>query len=361
MSFQKLFIISGEASGDLHGGNLLIQLKNLHPALEVKAWGGDHLEAAGAQIEVRYETINFMGFSEVLKNLNKILKLFRIAKKSIIEFKPDALLLIDYPGFNLRIAKWAHEKGIPVYYYIAPQVWAWKEKRVKTIQDTVRKLFVILPFEKEYFQKHGINAYYYGHPLAQSIIDFPKHLTFRETYSLNDQSILAILPGSRAQEIRALLPVYLDSIKNDRNYQIVIAGLKQSKSFFPKIIYNDTYNILQHTTLAIVTSGTATLETALFGVPQIVCYKGNQLSYWLAKKLIKVKYISLVNLIADKKMVPELIQSECTPKSIQFELFKLSQDTVKSQLKSELHSLRSLLQGEEPYKNVALEISKDFH
>ncbi len=369
MSFKKLYIIAGEASGDLHGGKVLEKLKVIHPDLIVRAWGGDHLEAAGAMIDVRYERINFMGFSEVLKNIHKIILLFRSAKKSIVEFNPEALLLIDYPGFNLRMAKWAYSKNIPVYYYIAPQIWAWKENRVHTIKETVRKLFIILPFEKDYFAKHGIQAYYFGHPLLESIQKFRWNPSFREDYGLSNQSIIAILPGSRAQEIKTMLPIYLEAVRLECKYQVVIAGLKQhkslyeelckSKSLYPKIIYNDTYNLLHQARLAIVTSGTATLETALFGVPEVVCYKGNFLSYWFAKKLIKVKFISLVNLISNKKVVQELIQSDCTPTRIKSEMNILKHSLTRSMVKSELKLLQQVLKGDKPYDQVARMISKD--
>jgi lipid-A-disaccharide synthase len=369
MNSKKIYIIAGEASGDLHAGNLSVALKAIYPNIQIRGWGGNHLEASGASIDVRYERANFMGFSEVLKNLRTILSLFKLTKKIILEYKPDALILIDYPGFNLRMAKWAFKKNIPVYYYIAPQVWAWNEKRVKILREAVRQLFIILPFEKEYFAKHGIQASYFGHPLLQLINNFKFNPDFRSDHNLTNQSIIALLPGSRKQEIITMLPIYLRAVKNECKYQIVVAGLTQHKELYasifqeehisPKIVFDDTYNILHQARFAIVTSGTATLETALFGVPEIVCYKGNQMSYWLAKKLIKVKYICLVNLIADKKIVQELIQKHCNPDSIREELKRLKNHLIRRRIKHELKSIQMMLTGDRPYEKVAEEMAAD--
>ncbi|MCC6815601.1 MAG: lipid-A-disaccharide synthase [Saprospiraceae bacterium] len=330
---KKIYIIAGEASGDLHGSNLVKSINKISPNITWKGWGGNLLAAEGVNIDVRCEEANFMGFVEVLANIFKILKLFKLTKKSILEFKPDALLLIDYPGFNLRMAVWAHSNKIPVYYYIAPQVWAWKESRVNILRNCIKKLYVILPFEKEYFKKHNINAEYYGHPLLNTIQNFINNPEFRIRHNLNQQEIIALLPGSRIQEIKNLLPIFLKSLANETEYQIVIAGLIQHKELYYKIIseigikvnvvYNDTYNLLYNSKAALVTSGTATLETALFKVPQVICYKGNILSYYIAKQLVKVPYISLVNLIAQKKIVTELIQSELSLQNVKMELYKL--------------------------------------
>ncbi len=368
MKLNKVYIISGEASGDLHGGKLCKELKKINPDIQIRGWGGDQLEAAGAVVDVRYERVNFMGFTEVLKNIITILKLFRQTKRTILEFKPDALILIDYPGFNLRMAKWAKEHSIPVYYYIAPQVWAWKEKRVRIIKEAVRKLFIILPFEKDFFSKHGVPSYYFGHPLLQLIHEFKYDRDFRIKNQLTNQSIIAILPGSRRQEIKTMLPIYLEAVQHECKYQIVLAGLTQHQELYEsicktsdakiKIVYNDTYNLLHQSKMAIVTSGTATLETGLFGVPEVICYKGNRISFEIAKKLIKVKFICLVNLIADKKIVQELIQDDCNPVSLQDELTKLKNHPVRKRIKSELKAIQSLLSGEHPYENVAKEIMK---
>lgn len=365
----KIYIIAGEASGDLHGAALVNRFKELNPQIIVRGWGGDQLQAAGTQIDIRYEKTNFMGFSEVLKNLGKILGLFRTTKKILLDWKPDCLILIDYPGFNLRMAAWAFAHKIPVYYYIAPQVWAWKESRIKILKKFVRNLYVILPFELPYFKKNGIDAHYYGHPLVERINNFKFNPDFRKENNLSNQSILAILPGSRAQEINSMLPVFLDAVRDESNYQIVIAGLTQHKILYEThlrnsnikatLVYNDTYNILYQAHHALVTSGTATLETALFGVPEIVCYKGNEMSYYLAKKLIKVKYISLVNLIADANIVPELIQSNCNSVAIKKQLNYLKDPAVRLKMKSDLKQLKHLLEGKDCYNHVAQHILND--
>ncbi|NOT38322.1 MAG: lipid-A-disaccharide synthase [Saprospiraceae bacterium] len=330
---KKIYIIAGEASGDLHGSNLVEAMNKANSNLIWRGWGGKKLESKGVTIDVRYEDANFMGFVEVVKNLPKILKLFKITKASILEFKPDAIILIDYPGFNLRMAKWAKSHHIPVYYYIAPQVWAWKESRVKIIRECVRKLFVILPFEKEYFKKHNIDAEYFGHPLMQYVKDFKSDSNFRKRNNLDNRSIIALLPGSRTQEIKTMLPLYLQALNKECKHQIVIAGLTQHQELYndirssiglkTSVVYNDTYNLLSHSRAAIVTSGTATLETALFKVPQVVCYKGNALSYHIARQLIKVPFISLVNLIAERKIITELIQNDTTSDNIRKELYSL--------------------------------------
>jgi lipid-A-disaccharide synthase len=339
MKLNRVYIISGEASGDLHGGKLCKELKKINPDIQIRGWGGDQLASAGAIVDVRYERVNFMGFTEVLKNIFTILKLLRQTKKTILEYKPDALILIDYPGFNLRMASWAKANSIPVYYYIAPQVWAWKEKRVKILKEAVKKLFIILPFEKDFFSKHGLTSYYYGHPLLQLIHEFKYNRDFRIKNQLTNQSIIAILPGSRRQEIKTMLPIYLEAVKKECKFQIVLAGLTQHQDLYEsicntsdakiKIVYNDTYNLLHQAKLAIVTSGTATLETGLFGVPEVICYKGNRISFEIAKRLIKV------------------------------ELTKLKNHTVRRRIKSELRSIQSLLTGGNPYEKVAEEIMRN--
>lgn len=365
----KIYIIAGEASGDLHGAELVKRFKEVNPGISVRGWGGDRLVDAGAHIDIRYEKTNFMGFSEVLKNIFKILGFFRTTKKIIHDWKPDCLLLIDYPGFNLRMAAWAFDHNIPVYYYIAPQVWAWKESRVKKLKKYLRNLYVILPFEKEYFKKHGMVVHYYGHPLVERIRNFKFNPDFRRINNLSNQSIIALLPGSRKQEINSMLPVFLESLKDESGFQIVVAGLKQHKLVYEShlrksevkatVVYDDAYNLLYQSHHALVTSGTATLETALFNVPEIVCYKGNQLSYYLAKKLIKVNYISLVNLIVNRKIVPEMIQQNCNAQSIRKELNYLKDPKVRLGMKTDLMQLASLLDGKGCYNQVAEHIIDD--
>lgn len=363
----KIFVIAGESSGDHHAGNLLSELRKIHPDLDIKGWGGDGLRAAGTEILVPFEKANFMGFTEVVLNLFTILKLFKKTKQSILQFKPDLLLLVDYPGFNLRMAEWAHQNNIKVHYFIAPQVWAWKENRVKIIRRCVEKLYVILPFEKNYFKKHDIDASFYGHPQVELIKHFASSTGFRSNWNLDCRSIISILPGSRAQEIKKLLPIYLDALKDECKYQIAIAGLSRHKDLYRSIInkhntkchvvYDDMYSLLKHTKIAIVTSGTASLETALFQVPEIVCYKGGWISYWIAKQLVKVKFISLANLIADKLIVPELIQGDCNSKKILEELNQLKLNVVRKRMKYNLKLLQERLTGENCYKEIAGEMN----
>lgn len=361
-----IYIITGEASGDYHAGMLLRSLKSEMPAIQARGWGGPELRAAGADIEVDYKDANFMGFVEVAKNIITILGLFRKTKKSILQFKPDALLLVDYPGFNLRMASWAKKHGIPVYYFIAPQVWAWKEKRVQILRACVRKLFVILPFEKAYFEKHKVDVSYYGHPLVDKIKSFHCAPDFRSKHGLDHREVVAILPGSRKQEIEQLLPVYLEATKHDSKYQYVVSGLNHHRGLYEAmlhrsghkatVLYNDMYSLLSQARTAIVTSGTASLETALFEVPEVVCYKGHVLSYWIAKKLVKVKYICLANLIADRKIIEELIQDDCNPRAVKAELERLNIPEVHTHVKSELSELKKSLSNENTYQLIANEM-----
>lgn len=334
---MKLFLIAGEASGDLHGSNLVKALKTKDSSIELAFWGGDLMEKE-AQIKPlkHYKELAFMGFIEVIKNLGKIFENFKICKQHITDFKPDAIVLIDYPGFNLRIAKWAKSNGIKVYYYISPKVWAWKESRVHKIIKYVDTLFTIFPFETAFFKKYNYPVEYVGNPLIDAIQNFKstqnKELNFKLKNNLSDKPIIALVPGSRKQEVSTKLPVMLESTKNLDQYQFVIAGAPSLELEFYKpfienrdatILFGQTYDILENSEAALVTSGTATLETALFRVPQVVCYIASPISYAIAKRLIKIKFISLVNLIFDKEVVRELIQHECNPSLIRAELDKL--------------------------------------
>lgn len=336
---MKYYIIAGEASGDLHGGNLIKALRAQDAQAAVRAWGGDKMEAAGATLVKHYRDLAFMGFVEVIKHLGTILRNISFCKEDIAAFAPDVLVLIDYPGFNMRIATWAKQKGIKVVYYISPQVWAWKEGRVKKIKRDVDKMLVILPFEEEFYRKWDYEVTYVGHPLVEVVREEKEKMPVRK---ISGKPIVALLPGSRKQEISVKLPEMLRLVPHYPDYQFVIA---QAPSM-PDEVYqewigdrqvllakNDTYNLLKTAKAALVTSGTATLETALFGVPQVVCYKGNPVSYWLAKKLVKIKYISLVNLIMDKPVVTELIQDDLNEQRLKEELDKLLKDeTHRSQL-----------------------------
>ncbi|MFC0775128.1 lipid-A-disaccharide synthase [Terrimonas alba] len=349
---MKYYIIAGEASGDLHGSNLIKEIRKLDPAANVRCWGGDKMREAGGKLVKHYRDLAFMGFTEVLMNLRTIFRNLAFCKDDILQYKPDTLILIDYPGFNLRIARWAKEQGIKVIYYISPQVWAWKEGRVKMMKECIDKMLVILPFEKDYFKsKWHWEVEYVGHPLVE-VIESEKSKVKSE--KLSEREIIALLPGSRKQEILKKLPVMLEVSKSFPNYQFIVAkapGVEENfyddlLKPFTNVSYvsNQTYNLLMQSKAALVTSGTATLETALFGVPEVVCYKGSPISYQIAKRVIKVKYISLVNLIMDKLVVKELIQQDLTVENLQTELTDLlTNDERKVQLQQDYAKLKQLL------------------
>lgn len=345
---QSIYIIAGEPSGDLHGGNLIKALKSKSPDLTIYCWGGEHMESAGGILRKHYKELAFMGFWEVIVNIRTIQKNFAFCKADILEKKPDAVVLIDYPGFNLRMAKWLKERGFKVIYYISPQVWAWKENRVKDIKKYVDKMFVILPFEKEFYKKWDYEVDYVGHPLLDAMPPISS--------SHNPTNIIALLPGSRKQEIEQKLPIFLKMIPHFPDYQFIIAGVTHlGKDYYQPflesnacdIIYDDTYALLQKADAALVTSGTATLETALFKVPQVVCYKGNRLSYEIGKRLIKVPFIALVNLIMGRKIVEELIQTSLTEDNLVRELKRILDPIYREKLRLEYDVLRKKL-GEIP-------------
>jgi len=354
---MKYYIIAGEASGDLHGSNLMKALFAKDPKAEIRFWGGDLMQKAGGTLVKHYRELAFMGFIEVIFNLKTILNNIEICKKDIAEFWPDAIIFIDYPGFNMRIAKWAKKLGIPTHYYISPQIWAWKENRIAAIKRDFDHLYVILPFEKDFYeQKHGFPVEFVGHPLIDAIHSRTEtdQVTFTKENNLDERPIVAVLPGSRKQEIAKMLSVMLSVAKDFPDYQFVIAGApSQEYSFYEtflkdknvKFISNKTYDLLSHSTAALVTSGTATLETALFKVPEVVCYKGSWASYQIAKRIITLKYISLVNLIMDKEVVTELIQNACSTKNITIELKKLLNPEHRKNLLSEYENLEQKLGG----------------
>lgn len=318
---MKYYLIAGEASGDLQGAVLLKALRNADPAAEIRCWGGDLMAKAGANVVKHYRDLAFMGFVEVVKNLPTILRNFRFAKTDIKAFEPDCLILIDYPGFNLRMAKWAKRQGLQVFYYISPQLWAWHTSRVEIIRQCVERMFVIFPFEVDFYKKHGVEVSFIGHPLVKMV---DSHPIAPDLFTKNDllpkMPIIALLPGSRKQEIARMLEVMLKTSTHFPDYQFIVAGAPSiEKAFyvpflteFPavKLLEGQTYDLLQQASAALVTSGTATLEAALFNLPQVVCYKGGTVSYFLAKKLVNkdLKFISIVNLIADERVVEELIQ-----------------------------------------------------
>ena len=354
---MKYYIIAGEASGDLHGSNLMKALYKEDPTADIRFWGGDLMQQVGGTLVKHYRELAFMGFAEVLLNLKTIFRNIKLCKTDIEQFQPDVLIFIDYPGFNMRIAKWAKLKGIPTHYYISPQIWAWKESRIKDIKRDFDKLYVILPFEKDFYEKkHHFSFEFVGHPLIDAIHnrETPDAVNFRKQNNLDERPIIAILPGSRKQEISKMLTLML-SVGNDfPDYQFVIAGApSQEYSFYGtflkgkniKFISNETYNLLSHAHAALVTSGTATLETALFKVPEVVCYKGSWLSYQIAKRIITLKYISLVNLIMDEEVVTELIQEDCNTARIKSELTKILDPNYRIKLLEKYDQLEQKLGG----------------
>lgn len=369
---MKYYIISGEASGDLHGSNLIAAIKRKDPKAKFRAWGGDLMKKQGATLVKHYRDLAFMGFVEVLLHLRIILSNMSFCKKDILKFAPDALVLIDYPGFNIKIAKFAHKHNIKVYYYISPQVWAWKKRRVHTLKKVVDKMLVILPFEKDFYNEYNVDAQYVGHPLLDSISKTKQtsKLSFTRQNKLNaKKEIIALLPGSRKQEVSRMLKVMLKVVDQFPNYQFVVGcapslPLSYYKSIIGnanvKLVVNKTYQLLQVSSAAVVTSGTATLETALFYVPEVICYKGNPISYLIAKNLIKVKYICLVNLIMDRPVVKELIQNDLTPDNIADELrLLLTNHKRQRQLLDDYEELRMILGNAGASKNAASIIVSD--
>jgi len=354
---MKYYIIAGEASGDLHGANLMKALFKEEPNAEVRFWGGELMQQVGGTLVKHYKDLAFMGFAEVVANLRTIFKNIDLCKKDIKAFNPDVIIFIDYPGFNMRIAKWAKNEGFDTHYYISPQIWAWKEGRIKAIKRDVNQMYIILPFEKDFYEtKHNYPVHYVGHPLLDAIETFKKNqsINFKEVYGLDDRPIIALLPGSRKQEISKLLTEMLRIVDSYPQFQFIIAGAPSLNADFYKpfikqenvqLILNDTYNLLNNSYAAIVTSGTATLETALFNVPQVVVYKGNEISYQIAKRVIKLKYISLVNLIMDEQIVTELIQKECNTATIKKEFDKVINNSDRSKMLAKYHELCELLGG----------------
>ena len=366
---MRYYIIAGEASGDLHGSNLIKEIYKLDSNAKIKAWGGDKMQNAGAKIVKHYKELSFMGFYEVLKNLNAILKNIEFCKKDILNFKPDKIIFIDYPGFNMRIAKWAKKNKFNTNYYIAPQIWAWNEKRINNIKDNIDNLYVILPFEKKYFeQKHNFAVKFLGHPLLDSIEQYKK--SKKEDFFIkhklsNKKEIISILPGSRKQEIKKILGTMLKVIDHFPNYQFVIAGAPNiNLNFYQNliknknvsIIKNETYSLLSNSRASLVTSGTATLEASIFRIPQVVCYKTSFISYFLAKIFVKIKFISLVNLIMDEEVIKELIQSKCSKQNIIKELKKVLDLEKRHNLISKYDKLISLLGSSGSSERVAKDI-----
>lgn len=366
---MKYYIISGEASGDLHASNLIAALKKLDNDSHFRCWGGDLMKALGVELVRHYKGLAFMGFVEVLANIQTIMKNIRFCKQDILSYKPDVVILVDYPGFNLRIAEFAKQAGYKVIYYISPQVWAWKQSRVHKIKRMVDKMLVILPFEKEFYKRFYYDVDFVGHPLLDAIAQIAKENpdNIRKELGFSEKKIIALLPGSRKQEIAQMLPEMLKTIDSFPDYQFAVAAIEtHGKEFYKnickghsvKIVTGMTYRLLMVSEAALVTSGTATLETALFGVPEVVCYKGSYISYQLAKKLIKVNYISLVNLIMQKEVVKELIQNDFNIQYLTKELQGILNADKRDIMKNEFSLLREKLGGKGASENAAKRISE---
>ena len=373
---MKYYIIAGEASGDLHGSNLIKELKIINPSSTFRCWGGDLMKSQCNKLVMHYDDFSYMGFLEVIVNAKKILSYISLCKKDIEEYNPDVIIYIDYPGFNMKIAEWAKRKNFINHFYISPKVWVWKENRVKKIKRVIDKMYVILPFEEGfYLNKHNYKVDFVGHPLLDAI-DNQKEFNRQEFLAKNKLSskpVIALLPGSRNQEIIKLLPLMLDVVSNFNDYQIIIAGApnksinyyekiilsnKESRSSI-KVICNQTYDILRISSAAIVTSGTATLETALFKVPQVVCYKTSVISYLIGRLLIhNLNFISLVNIILDKHVVKELIQNNCNKDNLVIELQKILNKSDRSLMLKEYELLHKKLGGKGASKKTAELISK---
>lgn len=370
---MKYYIIAGEASGDLHGSNLMKAIATHDPNADFRFWGGDLMQEVGGTIVKHYRELAFMGFVEVVMNLRTILKNISSCKKDIESYQPDVIIFIDYPGFNLRIAKWAKTKGFVTHYYISPQIWAWKENRIKAIKRDVDHMYVILPFEKTFYEeKHQYSVHFVGHPLIDAIANRKQvdENTFRKEFQLDERPIIALLPGSRKQEITKMLSVMLSIINDFPSYQFVIAGApSQDQQFYQrfiekldvKFVSNRTYDLLSIANAALVTSGTATLETALFKVPEVVCYKGSWISYQIGKRLVKhIKYISLVNLILDKEAVTELIQGDFNTKRLREELTTILDGYERAKLFLDYYDLEQKLGGKGASDLVAKLICKKY-
>lgn len=356
---MKYYLIAGEPSGDLHGSNLIRAIRKLDPAAEFRAWGGEEMEAAGATLAMHYRDLAFMGLIEVVKNLRTILGNEKFCRKDIADYRPDRLILIDYSGFNLRIAKWAAPAGYDISYYVSPQVWAWRAGRVKTIKKTVDRMLVILPFEEAWYAERGVKAHFVGHPLLDTVRDMGARPQAQGTEGKEPSKLaVALLPGSRTQEISTGLPIMLAAARAHPTYHYTVAAAPgQELDFYHSIINIEgappnltvakgkTYDLLATADAALVTSGTATLETALFGVPQVVCYKGNPLNYWIAKRMVghRIKFISLVNLIMDRAIVPELIQHDFTAQRLSGELQKITAGPGRERQLRDLAQLRAKL------------------
>lgn len=367
---MRYFIIAGEASGDLHGSNLIKGIREIDKEAQIRCWGGDLMKEAGAELIRHYKEGAIMGFVEVVANLGKLAKNLQDCKNDIVKYNPDAVILIDYPGFNFRIAKFAKERGMRVFYYIAPKVWAWKEKRVHKLKKYVDRLFIIFPFEIEYFKKWGIDAIYRGNPLLDSVDNHSSSEESKEAFEQrcgigSAEKTVALLAGSRRSEIKYLLPRMMQVAGRYPEYRFLMAcapsmerefyeGIIGNKCSNIKLLFGETYSILRHSDAAIISSGTASLEAALIGVPQVVCYGGNEISYQIARSVVKLKYISLANLIMDKGLFKELIQHDCTPQKISAELDNLlGNSAYREKMLADYRDVRNILGGKGASAKVA--------
>ena len=369
---MKYYIISGEASGDLHGSNLMKAIYRHDPQAEVRFWGGDRMQSVGGTMVKHIRDLAIMGIVEVVAHLRTVLANIRLCKQDILAYNPDAVVFIDYPGFNLRIAKFTHSHGFKNFYYISPQVWAWKKGRIKTMRRVLDKMFVILPFEKPFYDKYGVeNVEYVGHPLLDAVADFNEGHTadeFRRQHNLDDRPIIALMPGSRKMELRKMMPTMADLASRHPEYNFVIAGMTLLGDSFYKpfltsenvtLVYDQTYLLLQSAFAGVITSGTATLEAALFHLPQVVCYRANALTVAFAKRFAKVEYISLVNLIANKPVVRELIQEDLNKNTLETEFSKITKDkNNRMTMEAEYENIEKMLGSQGVSDKAVLSILK---
>ncbi len=355
----RYYVIAGESSGDLHGANLVKSLRQQDPDAVFRFWGGDRMSALAGQPVKHIRELAFMGFLEVLLNIMTILRNIRLCKDDLVKYNPDVLILIDYPGFNLRIAEFARRQGMKVVYYISPQIWAWKQNRIKKIKKTVDRMLVILPFEKDFYARLGMDVDFVGHPLLDEVLPIRESADYRAFIRKNglpEKPVVALLPGSRKQEVSRMLKEMLAVAAQFPDYQFVVAGVSGlGKDFYQQltqpanaaVVYDQTYSLLANSRAALVASGTATLETALFNVPQVVCYTANPVSYAIARRLVKIKYISLVNLIMDRHVLKELIQQDFNRQKLTDELTRLLDDQdYRNAMHAAYRELESILGGQ---------------
>lgn len=366
---MKYYIIAGEASGDIHGANLMQGIVEGDKEAQFRFWGGDNMAAVGGveNLVSHYKKSAFMGFVEVLKNLRTIFSQMSLCKKDLIEYKPDVLIMIDYPGFNLQMAKFAKTNNIRTFYYISPKVWAWKENRVKAMRKYIDQLFVIFPFEVDYFKKHGMDVIFEGNPsldhIENRLSNIESEKSFRLRFDLGEEPLIALLAGSRKTEIANSLPFMAELAERFKDYRFVVAGV----SWLDKDLYNKyldgsrvkfiedkTFELLRYSQAAVVTSGTATLETALVGVPELVCYKADSLSVWIAKNVIKIRFISLVNIIMNREVVRELIHKDMTADNAEKELESILEGGDKREkIMADYRQLAQMMGGSGASKRVA--------